>query len=67
MDPFDEWLLSKGIDCVGLTRELRAALLEQFKAEQRAVEPVTEVLVIPESVDERWSRALRVPVCGVGA
>lgn len=66
MDEFDSWLLDKGIDCVGMTRELRAALLEQFKAEQRAAEPPETLLLIPDDADQ-WGKAIRLPVCGVGA
>lgn len=72
MQTFQAFLDSRNIDQQSLAPELRAALAKQWQAESVPSVPMVQsqpetILLIPDSVDERWSRAVRLPVCEVGA
>jgi len=54
---FANWLRARNIDQQQLEPEMLAALKSQFEKEQ----PAKTVLVIPDSVDERWQRAFWLP------
>ncbi len=62
---FESWL-DQRVDAQSLTKELREALRLQFEREQAAAMPPSEVLVIRDDIDQ-WGKAIRLPVCEVGA
>ena len=60
---FQEYLDSRNIDQQSLTDELWNALILQWQAEELAKRPPATILLIPDDIEERWSRAVRVPTC----
>ncbi len=63
---FQQFLESRNIDQQTLTPELRAALVKQWQASEFSDNPPeqpTSILVIGDDIEERWSRAVRLPAC----